>query len=84
MKTDKHKTKVKFLIHPKYGNEVFAFFPAEKWSIQENMFSSYAHIGQHSPCHIDYANECINATPEQYNDLKKELETIGYNLEIIN
>lgn len=47
------------------------------------LFGCYAHIGQHSTCHTDYFMECEPATPEQYKDLKEELESIGYNLTII-
>ena len=87
MKQDKHKTKVIFLMEKPEGDlpcNVFAFFPEGKYSHWENgTFSCYAHLGQHSACHIDYANECKEATPEQYKDLKTELEGIGYNLEIV-
>ncbi len=88
MKTDKHKTKVKFLFHEGnqdilIGADVFAFFPEEKYNGGNVMFTSYEHIGQHSACHIDYANECRPATPEEYKDLKSELESLGYNLEIV-
>lgn len=78
-------TLVKFLIEKPEGNlpcNVFAFFPKEKYNNEPNMFSCYAHTGQHSGCHLDYANECKVATPEQYSDLKQELESIGYNLKI--
>jgi len=63
---------------------VFAFFPNEKYNSESGLCTSYAHIGQHSACHIDYANECEAATKEQYEALKKELESIGYELEILN
>jgi len=80
-------TKVKFLIEKPEGDlpcNVFAFFPEIKGTNQPGMFTSYAHIGQHSACHIDYANECKEASPEQYADLKRELEGLGYVLEVIN
>ncbi len=58
-------TQVKFLIEKPEGDlpcNVFAFFPNENYSHNDNnMFTSYAHIGQHSGCHIDYANECKEA-----------------------
>jgi hypothetical protein len=84
-------TIVKFLIEKPEGDlpcNVFAFFPKEKWSnspLMKGMFTSYSHIGQHSACHIDYANQCEYATPEQYADLLAELKSIGYdNLKIHN
>ena len=85
MKTkDKHKTKVEFLVNTHEGQEeLFAFFPEEKYNQDPNLFNSYSHIGQHSACHIDYANESRDATPEERAELQKELEQIGYNLEIL-
>lgn len=76
--------------HERGTTGVFAYFP-EKIDLVDHWFDKnktenracYSHIGQHSGCHPDYANECKPATPEQYADLKKELEGLGYNLEII-
>ena len=88
MKKDATTTKVLFLMEKPEGNlpcNVFAFFPEERYNTIENgTFTCYAHIGQHSACHIDYAKQCEKATPEQYADLKKELESIGYVLEVLN
>lgn len=53
-----------------------AYFPKEG--------TCYAHIGQHSECSPEYVANLEKATPEQYADLKDELESIGYNLEIID
>jgi hypothetical protein len=68
-------TNVSFFIEKDSDNEVFAFFPDEKMS--------YAHIGQHSACSIEYVNECKPATREQYEPLAQELRSIGYELNII-
>lgn len=80
------KTKVLFLIE-KIGEGVFAYFPEMVHSFNgyrpDNM-TCYSHIGQHSACHPDYAKECKEATPEQYAELKKELEGIGYILDVQN
>lgn len=91
MKKGTKKTDVKFLIEKPEGNlpcSVFAFFPKEKYNNigtdADKLFTCYAHIGQHSACHIDYVNECKQATKEEYKDLKEELESIGYNLNILN
>jgi hypothetical protein len=46
------------------------------------MRTCYSHIGQHSACHPDYAKECKEAT--DYQELKEELESIGYSLNILN
>lgn len=88
MKTDIQKTNVLFLIEKPEGNlkcDVFAFFKDEQYnSIEKDVKLGYAHIGQHTGIHIDYANECKQATKSQYQDLKLELEGLGYNLNILN
>jgi hypothetical protein len=78
------KTKVLFLIEQEEDcDDVFAYFPEEVHN--GIIMTCYAHIGQHSACHPDYARDCKEATPEQYNDLKEELEkSVGYELEILN
>lgn len=95
MKTiiDTEVTKVKFLIDKPMDqftgenekieeNGVFAFFPEE---VDHDYFlTCYSHIGQHSACHPDYAKECKEATKDQYQDLKAELESIGYKLKVLN
>lgn len=80
MKTQTEITKVQFLYNLKC-NDVFAFFPELDY---DNFFkTSYSQIGQHSACSIDYAKESVQATSEQSEPLKLELESIGYKLEII-
>lgn len=62
---------------------VFAYFPDMHHN--EKLRTSYAHVGQHSPCHPEYAAECEEAEYYQYQDLLKELLSIGYkNLQIQN
>jgi len=43
---------------------------------------SYMHIGQHGEASIYFMRDCKLATPEQYEDLKSELESLGYILSI--
>ncbi len=67
------------VIFRKDKTSVFALFP---YIIHQGYFVvTYEHIGQHSGA--DY-NHCINtsrpARPKEYEPLKKELESIGYNL----
>jgi hypothetical protein len=82
MKKDKNKTQVVFLIN-ETNNDLFAFFPKEEYlSHPSDLKTSYVHIGQHSACSIEYAKESRLATKEEYKDLKEELESIGYNLEL--
>ena len=63
------------------GETVFALFPFIDHS--NGYCTSYQHIGQHSGA--DYAG-CIAdsrpAKPEEYADLKAELESIGYELDV--
>jgi len=90
MKKDKSKTKVLFLIdNAENGGDVFAVFPEEyayhkSHPRYKTAFMCYAHIGQHSACSTEYYKNCPPATAEQYKNLKEELESLGYNLEILN
>lgn len=80
------KTNVKFLIEPE-TKKVMAYFPNELYNVAlygEKMKTCYVHLGQHSACLEDYAATCKEAKQAQYLDLKKELEKIGYNLNILN
>ena len=77
MTQDTEKTRV---IFRKFKDgDILALFPylSEGGAAVE----SYMHVGQHSGA--DYSG-CIRrtvaATPEEYSDLQKELESIGYNL----
>lgn len=85
---DKHKTQVLFLIHKDEteteAGDVFAYFPKENYNREGTLKASYAHIGQHSACSPEYANESRQATREEYDRLKNELQYIGYNLHILN
>lgn len=87
MEKDKHVTEVKFLYNEK-TEDLYAFFHKEHYYSKRHpeykrVFNAYAHIGQHSSCHIEYANESRAAKPSEYRELKKELESIGYNLKVV-
>jgi len=73
-------TKVRFLLEKDSDTEVFAFFP-ELLHGSDKMENkvAYSHIGQHSACSVDYAEECKEAKYNQYADLLKELIGQGYN-----
>ena len=66
--------------------EVIAVFVDENVTTdKDTFFDCYAHIGQHSICSKSFlAENCrkINKK-EQHKDLKIELESIGYNLNVI-
>lgn len=64
-------------------NGVFALFPHDCADYKGNV-TCYQHVGQHSSA--DY-NHCVAnskvATPEQYADLKAEMESIGYEINVV-
>ena len=70
-------TKVIFLIHEVYKDDLFAFFTEDVCDHDGN-FTSYAHIGQHGGCCQAYADESREATKEEYTGLLEELVSIGY------
>ena len=78
MQKDKQITEVQFRI---FKGEIVAIFPYDIYLAA--FVTSYARIGQHSACSWDINNFSKPATPEQYKDLKTELENIGYNLKVI-
>lgn len=63
------------------GGEVFALFPHLREP--HGRIRCYAHIGQHGAANYQ---TCIDisrpATPDEYAPLKRELETIGYKLNV--
>lgn len=82
-KTKTEITPVRFLVNDA-DNDLFAFFPAEDYTDRNDLTKScYSHVGQHSACSVDYANSCREALPNEYADLKAELEGIGYKLQVV-
>ena len=88
---NKVKTRVVFKIIPPddYGNkvgwtetkEVIAFLldaPADCGNIL-----TYMHVGQHAEATVDFYRHCWTASPDEYADLKAELEVIGYELIVL-
>jgi len=78
MNKDTHKTAVQFR---KLKGEVIAIFPYEIES--RTSVLSYAHNGQHSEAAWHINSFTRPASPSEYSDLKTELESIGYNLDVI-
>lgn len=73
-------TLVKFLKHPS-DSEVFAYFPNINYNERlygSSQKESYSSVGQHSACSVEYSLECVEASANEYSDLLKELEQIGY------
>lgn len=85
MEKDNYKTDVVFRVDTigKFKGTVFALFPHEV-STLDGLVTTYQHVGQHSSA--DYRH-CIAksklATPEEYKDLKEELESIGYDVNVV-
>ncbi len=68
--------------HTRAGEgQTIALFPYEI-ATKDGMIQSYMHIGQHSPVCPTLIHDTKPATPEQYADLKVELESLGYLLDI--
>ena len=67
------------------GGNVLALFPEIPADIHGQFCQSYEHIGQHGSA--DYTH-CIGKTtpanPGEYQDLKEELEKIGYRLNVVD
>lgn len=62
---------------------IFALFPHSTNHMKGNVLS-YQHIGQHSDADYQLCiKNSIPAKEEEYQSLKKELEGLGYNLNII-
>lgn len=77
------KTVVTFYVDR--DGQPLAYFNELMYSNQNRSHRTcYAHIGQHSVCSPDYVRRLKKATPNQYYKLQKELEGIGYDLEIRN
>lgn len=67
-----------------FKGNVTAVFPCEPYDRQGYQMSCYAHVGQHGGCSFDWLHETRPAKPEEYADLKRELESApyGYRLKI--
>lgn len=64
--------------------EITAVFPCEPSDYQGYNMSCYAHIGQHGGCSQGWYRTTRAAKPEEYADLKQELESgpYGYRLKV--
>jgi hypothetical protein len=83
MEKDKEKTKV---IFRQWANgRVVAMFPEIAADTRGWYCQSYMHVGQHGAANPDLVRNTkpANFDDDAVKDLIKELETLGYNLEII-
>lgn len=80
MEKDKDITKVVFRWW-NVSKDIIALFP-DTW--EYGFCNSYEHVGQHGDADYDgIIKQSRPATPEEYADLKAELESIGYNLKVM-
>lgn len=77
-------TNVRFLVNEKDCGDVFAYFQEENQDGSGRFKTCYSHIGQHSNCTDAYVTASRNATIEEYKSLAQEMESIGYNIHILN
>ncbi len=83
---EKIKVKIRF-VYPRYpdgSGEVLAVFMGRGsvHYIGQLLRDCYAHIGQHGSCHWSFSRR-KRATPEQYAPLLQELQSIGYDVQIV-
>ena len=63
---------------------VIALFPTLPSDIFLSHCTSYMRLGQHGGANYSYVVECTqSATPEEYAELKQELEELGYTLKVV-
>ena len=80
---DTEQTPVIFRMYRTNPKTCLALFPYEDGG--PGCCMSYEHIGQHGEAnYLSVMGITVPATPAEYADLKAELETIGYNLKVIN
>ena len=87
---DKNITQVVFRKFKDVNKDVIALFPEEVYDgvggdfVRTKLCMSYMYLGQHSSADYHYViTYSVPAKPEEYNELKKELEQIGYSLNVI-
>lgn len=80
---DNYKTKVIFRKFKSTG-EVIALFPELPGTNDYSTCESYMHIGQHSAASVSLSSITVRAREEEYASLQAELESLGYNLEVVN
>lgn len=82
MKKDNEKTDVIFRI-ARIDGTVEAFFPYMISDYKGNI-TVYAHLGQHGQaCWEYYLRNTKPAKEKDYTSLKRELDSLGYNLNVI-
>ena len=74
--------KIKVVFRKYKEGDIIALFPEIKES--DYKVSCYQHVGQHGLTDYHETIKCTKlATDTEYQDLKKELETIGYEVTVL-
>jgi hypothetical protein len=77
------KTKVRFYLEKEDGKEnVLAVFP--ETNNGKDTVQCYSYFGEHSHCTTQYANSLEPCPFRQYIGMKLDLESMGYELDILN
>jgi len=82
MTNDTEVTKVIFRKFKDGYKEVIALFPEIPGTTDPYTCLSYMRVGQHSSASVGIIDSTTLAKPEEYADLKEELERIGYVLDV--
>jgi len=78
---EKNNFKTDVMFRKEKDNTILAVFPYDI-ADQEGNIMGYAHLGQHTAVCWDFV--LFDTKPaNEFDDLKKELESIGYNLNIV-
>ena len=72
-----------------HDGDIIALFPNEKYAPvlvwdSNGCITSYMHMGQHGGASTKLYSQLDDAQPHEYMELKKELETIGYNFKEVS
>tara|TARA_R110000868_G_scaffold74337_10_gene214985 strand:+ start:2773 stop:3081 length:309 start_codon:yes stop_codon:yes gene_type:complete len=86
MERDEHKTDMVFRVDTskEFKGDVFVLFPHEVADFYGGVVS-YQHLGQHSAAdYVFCMGKSRKATEEEFAPLKKEIESLGYNVNLVS
>jgi hypothetical protein len=86
MERDEHKTDMVFRVDTskEFKGDVFVLFPHEVADFDGGVVS-YQSVGQHSAAdYVFCMGKSRKANEEEYAPLKKEMETLGYNVNLVS
>jgi hypothetical protein len=83
MEQDDYETVMLFRVDKQDASDVYALMPEVPADYAGNLVTCYQHVGQHGSADL---HGCIArsrpAKPEEYADLKRELEQLGYRVKV--